>query len=70
VYQNEHIAMAGKTFPVTRTDEEWRQILTPEQYEVMRAHETEAPDSCTLLLEKPPELSPAPVADSPSSNPK
>ena len=44
--------MADKTFPFTRTDEEWRQILTPEQYEVMRGHGTEAPGSCALLLEK------------------
>ncbi len=44
--------MAGKTFPFTRTEAEWRQILTPEQYEVMRAHGTEAPGSCALLLEK------------------
>jgi len=44
--------MADKTFPFTRSDEEWRQILTPEQYEVMRGHGTEAPGSCALLLEK------------------
>ena len=46
--------MADKTFPFTRTDAEWRQILTPEQYEVMRGHGTEAPGSCALLLEKRP----------------
>ena len=44
--------MADKTFPFTRTDAEWRQILTTEQYEVMRGHGTEAPGSCALLLEK------------------
>jgi peptide-methionine (R)-S-oxide reductase len=44
--------MASKNFPVTRTDAEWRQLLTPEQYHVMRSHGTEAPDSCALLLEK------------------
>lgn len=44
--------MAGKTFPFTRTEEEWRQMLTPEQYQVMRAQGTEAPGSCALLLEK------------------
>jgi peptide-methionine (R)-S-oxide reductase len=44
--------MAGKTFPFTRSEEEWRQVLTPEQYQVMRAHGTEAPGSCALLLEK------------------
>src|ERR1700722_8038085 len=41
-----------KTFPVTRTDAEWRRLLTPEQYEVMRDHGTEMPGSCALLHEK------------------
>ncbi|MGE0715243.1 MAG: peptide-methionine (R)-S-oxide reductase MsrB [Alphaproteobacteria bacterium] len=40
------------TFPVTRTDAEWRQRLTPEQYRVMRGHGTEPPGSCALLWEK------------------
>jgi peptide-methionine (R)-S-oxide reductase len=43
-----------KTYPVTRTDAEWRQRLTPEQYRIMRTHGTEAPGSCGLLLEKRP----------------
>jgi peptide-methionine (R)-S-oxide reductase len=36
--------MDGKTYPITHTDAEWRQILTPEQYDVMRRHDTEAPE--------------------------
>jgi peptide-methionine (R)-S-oxide reductase len=40
------------TYPVTFTDAEWRQRLTPEQYRVMRAHGTERPGSCALLHEK------------------
>jgi peptide-methionine (R)-S-oxide reductase len=44
--------MAGKTYPVTHTDAEWRRILAPDQYDVMRSHGTEAPGSCALLLEK------------------
>jgi peptide-methionine (R)-S-oxide reductase len=44
--------MSSKTFPVTRTDAEWRQMLTPEQFRVMRAHGTERPGSCALLAEK------------------
>lgn len=41
-----------KTYAVTHTDAEWRAMLTREQYEVMRAHGTEAPGSCALLHEK------------------
>jgi peptide-methionine (R)-S-oxide reductase len=44
--------MDAKTFNVTHTDEEWRQLLTPEQYAVLRGHGTEAPGSCALLREK------------------
>ena len=31
----------GKKMKVVKTDEEWRQLLTPEQYEVARKHGTE-----------------------------
>ena len=41
-----------ETFPVTYTDAEWRQMLSPEQYAVMRQHGTERPGSCALLHEK------------------
>src|SRR5262245_43434691 len=44
--------MASKQFEVTHTDEEWRRMLTPEQYEVLRGHGTEAPGSCALNYEK------------------
>lgn len=44
--------MTVETFPITRTDEEWQRLLTPEQYRVMRGHGTEAPGSCALLHEK------------------
>ncbi len=44
--------MQGKRFEVTHTDEEWRRLLTPEQYRVMRAHGTELPGSCALNHEK------------------
>ncbi len=44
--------MATQQFPVTRTDAEWRSLLSPEQYDVMRSHGTEAPGSCALLHEK------------------
>lgn len=44
--------VATKTFPVTKTDAEWRSILTPEQYQVLRGHGTERPGSCALNQEK------------------
>lgn len=44
--------MDTKAFPVTRTDAEWRALLTPEQYHIMREHGTERPGSCALLHEK------------------
>ncbi|HSP50915.1 MAG TPA: peptide-methionine (R)-S-oxide reductase MsrB [Pseudolabrys sp.] len=44
--------MDHKTYPVTHTEAEWRKLLTPEQYEIMREHGTEAPGSCTLNYEK------------------
>jgi len=46
--------MTDKIYPVTRSDAEWRRILTAEQYDVLRSHGTEAPGSCALLQEKRP----------------
>ena len=42
----------SKKFPITFTEEEWRQRLTEEQYYIMREHGTEMPGSCALLSEK------------------
>ena len=41
-----------KQFAVTRSDGEWRKVLTPEQYEIMREHGTESSGSCALNFEK------------------
>jgi len=46
--------VTGKAFVVSHSDEEWRRLLTPEQYRVMRGHGTEPPGSCALLQEKGP----------------
>ena len=44
--------MQTKQYPVSHTDAEWRKLLTPEQYDVLRGHGTEAPGSCALNYEK------------------
>jgi peptide-methionine (R)-S-oxide reductase len=48
----ERCEMENKRFEVTHSDEEWRRLLTPQQYRVMRGHGTEAPGSCALNYEK------------------
>jgi peptide-methionine (R)-S-oxide reductase len=48
------MAATEKVYKVTRTEAEWRAMLTPEQYAVMRGHGTERPGSCALLREKRP----------------
>ena len=42
----------AKIFPVSKTEQEWRNLLTPEQYRVLRGHGTERPGSCALNFEK------------------
>jgi peptide-methionine (R)-S-oxide reductase len=39
------------TFEVTKTDAEWRKILTPTQFQILRRHETEAPGTSPLNTE-------------------
>ncbi len=41
-----------KSFPVEKTEAEWRALLTPEQFHVLREHGTERPGSCALNHEK------------------
>jgi peptide-methionine (R)-S-oxide reductase len=48
------MSAAETIFPVTHTDAEWRALLTPEQYAVLRKHGTERPGSCALDNEKRP----------------
>ena len=44
--------VAGRHFPVERTDEEWRAALKPEAYRVLRGHNTERAFSSPLNTEK------------------
>ena len=45
-------ALADETFEVTHSDAEWRKLLTPEQYKVLRQSATEAPFSSPLDFER------------------
>ncbi len=44
-------ARAAQTFEVTHTEEEWRKLLTPEQFAVLRESATERPGTSPLLDE-------------------
>jgi peptide-methionine (R)-S-oxide reductase len=44
-------ATASEVFAVIHTDDEWRKLLTPEQYNVLREQGTEAPGTSPLLNE-------------------
>ena len=39
-------------FEIEKSDAEWRSLLTPAQYDVLRKHGTERPGSCALNFEK------------------
>jgi peptide-methionine (R)-S-oxide reductase len=45
---------AADTFEVTRSDDDWRKLLTPDQYAVLRQSATERPFSSPLLHEARP----------------
>jgi len=46
------IAMTDETFDVKRSDEEWKERLTPTAYAVLRQHGTERPGSGEYLHNK------------------
>jgi peptide-methionine (R)-S-oxide reductase len=45
-------ASAGEAFAVTHTEAEWKKLLTPGQYNVLREEGTEPPFTSALLHEK------------------
>jgi peptide-methionine (R)-S-oxide reductase len=45
-------AVTQENFEVQKTDEEWRKILTKQQFDVLRKHSTEYPGSSPLNHEK------------------
>jgi peptide-methionine (R)-S-oxide reductase len=44
--------MADEKFPVEKSDTEWRELLTPEQFRVLREHGTEPARASPLNYEK------------------
>jgi len=44
----------AENFPVQHSDEEWRRVLDPAQYNVLRKHGTERPGTSQLNAEKRP----------------
>jgi peptide-methionine (R)-S-oxide reductase len=49
---------AAEAFPVAHTEAEWRKLLTPDQYAVLRERATERPFSSPLLDERRPGIFP------------
>ena len=46
------LAEKSMTFEITRTEEEWKKLLTPEQFRVLRKHGTERAGTSPLNNEK------------------
>ena len=43
---------AGTQFAVNKTEDEWRRLLSREQFQILRGHDTERPNSSPLNHEK------------------
>ena len=63
-------AETGEVFEITHTEEEWREMLTPQQFDVLREHGTERAGTSPLDHESGPVLSSAPAATCPCSRPR
>ncbi|MEK1926814.1 MAG: peptide-methionine (R)-S-oxide reductase, partial [Rhizobium giardinii] len=50
--RNSVASETGETFEVTKTDAEWKAILTDEQYRILRHEDTERPFTSALNTEK------------------
>jgi peptide-methionine (R)-S-oxide reductase len=47
-WSSESMALSNPEFTVTKTEEEWKSILTPEQFRVLRKHGTEPSHTSSL----------------------
>jgi len=62
-------AAPGQNFEIQKSDEEWRRILSPAQYDVLRREGTERAGTSPLNKEKRKVRSPAPAATCRCSHP-
>lgn len=52
LFSTREVDAADKEFPVKKTDAEWKQVLSPQQYQVLREHGTERAFTSPLNDEK------------------